>query len=137
MNLADLMDEAAEVLEQISGLRVKAHPPDSINGPAGVISYPESIDYDQTYGGRTVGTDKITGLTMLLLVNNATARTARDQVARWTAGTGVASVKQLMESHDWQSCDDFFVKTATFDVVTVGGIDYLAAIFTADAMGEA
>jgi hypothetical protein len=131
MNLASLMDEVASVLEEITGLRVSAYPPPTISPPAGVVSYPDRIAFDQTYGR---GTDRIEGLPILLIVGKATARAARDKLAPWAAG-GPTSVKGRMEAHTWQSCDDLTVTECTFDVVTIAGVDYLAAMFAADAVG--
>lgn len=132
MNLADVMDEVAQVLGQITGLRVFEYPPGSVAAPAGAVSYPESIDYDQTYQR---GTDQITDLPMVLVVGKATERSARDTVSAWTAGSGPRSVKALMEAHTWTSCDDLTVTSCGFDVVSIAGVDYLAAEFRATIVG--
>lgn len=133
MNLADLMDECATVLQQITGLRVTAWPPGSLSGPGGYLTYPESIDFDQTYGR---GADKIVGLPIVLAAGKATERAARDTVAGWADGGGEGSVKALMEAHRWVSCDDLTVTSVRFDVEDIAGTPYLEAIFTADAMGS-
>ncbi len=132
MNLAKVMDEAAEVLEQVSGLRVFPYPPANINAPAGYVSYPRSIDFDQTYGR---GTDQFTDLPMVLLAGKATDRSARDTVAGWCAGTGTTSVKQFMEGHRWVQCDDLTIVTCEFDVEVLAGVGYLAAMFKATVQG--
>lgn len=132
MNLADIMDEAAEVLDTITGLRVTAWPPGSVVAPAGVVSYPDRIEYDATYGR---GLDKITGLPFVLVAGKATERSARDAVAAWAAGAGGSSVKAAMEAHTWTSCDSLTVTSCAFDVVTIAGVDYLAASFEADVIG--
>lgn len=132
MRLEDVMDEAAGVLEDITGLRVHAHPPGSVSPPAGIVSYPDSIDYDATYGDD----DTIKALQLVLVANKASDRAARDKVSAWSAKTGPQSVKARMEAHTWTSCDDFHVMRCEFDVVTIGGTDYLAAIFSADIMGS-
>jgi hypothetical protein len=74
MNLADVMDEAATVLGTITGLRVTAWPPGSVVAPAGIVSYPDRIEYDQTYGR---GTDRIAGIPFVLVAGKATERPAR------------------------------------------------------------
>lgn len=132
MNLADVMDEAATVLGTITGLRVTAWPPGSVVAPAGIVSYADRIEYDQTYGR---GTDRIAGIPFVLVAGKATERSARDTVAGWAAGSGSSSVKAAMEAHTWTSCDDLTVTRCTFDVVTIAGVDYLAAMFEADAIG--
>lgn len=133
MNLNEVMDEVAEVLGTITGLRVFGYPPPTVSPPAGIVSYPESVDYDQTYGR---GMDRINGLPVILVVGKATDRSARDKVAGWAAGSGPNSVKAVLEAHDWDSCDVLSVTDCTFDVVTIAAIDYLAAMFSLDVAGS-
>lgn len=133
MDLAALMTECAQVAEAISGLRVTDYPPATISAPAGYVSYPESVDFDETYGR---GTDRVVGLPIVLLAGKATARAARDTVAAWAAGSGAKSVKALFEAHRWTSCDDLTVTSVRFDTEEIAGVPYLAAIFTADALGS-
>lgn len=133
MNLADLMDEVASVLDEITGLRVTAFPPATLSPPAGYVTYPEEVSFDETYGR---GTDRISGLKFALLSGKVTDRSARDVVCAWAAGTGEKSVKQLMEAHRWASCDDLTVESCSFDVETIAGVDYLAVVFSANAYGS-
>jgi hypothetical protein len=132
MNLDDVMDEVAAVLAQISGLRVHAYPPDSLTDPAGYVSYPQSVDFDQTYGR---GEDQFTDLPMVLVASRVTDRAARTTVSRWAAGSGAQSVKAHMEAHTWQSCDDLTVTSCEFDIETIAGQPYLAAVFKATVVG--
>lgn len=133
MNLEVLMKECAEVVGAITGLRVTDYPPATISAPAGYISYPESIDFDQTYGR---GVDKVVGLPIVLLAGKVTTREARNTVAAWAAGSGDKSLKALAEAHPWTSCDDLTITAVRFDTEEIAGIPYLAAVFTADAMGS-
>jgi hypothetical protein len=133
MKLADVMDEAATVLGTITGLRVTAWPPGSVVPPAGIVSFPDRIDYQTTYGR---GVNVIRALPFVLIVGRATERAARDTASAWTAGVGPASVVAAMEGHTWTSCDDLTVIAAHFDVVTIAGVDYLAAMFEADVIGS-
>jgi hypothetical protein len=132
MNLADLMKECAQVMGTVTGLRVFDYPPETISAPAGYVSYPESIDFDATYGR---GTDKVVGLPIVLLAGKATSRAARDTVSGWSAGGG-ASLKAAFEAHTWTSCDDLTITSVRFDTEELAGNPYLAAIFTADAIGS-
>lgn len=132
MRLDAVMDEAAQVLSQISGLRVTAYPPESLSAPAGYLSYPQSIDFDETYGR---GEDRFTDLPMVLVADKVTVRSARDRVAAWAAGDGPQSVKRAMEAHTWTSCDDLTVTSCEFDVETIAGVPYLAAMFKATVVG--
>jgi hypothetical protein len=132
MILADVMTEAAGVLATITGLRVTDYPPETLSAPGGFVSYPRSIDMDETYGR---GEDQFTDLPFVLVAGKATARAARDTVSAWTAGEGPESVKARMEAHAWQSCDDLTVHTVEFDIERIGGVSYLAALFKATVAG--
>lgn len=132
MNLREVMVEAAGVLSEISGLRVESFPPEDLTDPAGYVSYPASIDYDETYGR---GEDRFTDLPMVLVASRVTDRAARDTVAAWAAGDGPKSVKARMEAHTWTSCDDLTVNSCKFDVETIANVAYLAAVFSATVVG--
>jgi hypothetical protein len=132
MILADVMDEVARVMEQITGLRVQAYPPASVSAPAGYVSYPQTIDFDETYGR---GEDQFTDLPIVLIVGKATDRSARDTVSGWSAGDGPNSIKALAEAHSWATCDDLTIEECEFDFVKLAGVDYLAALFKATVVG--
>lgn len=132
MILAEIMDEVATVLQEITGLRVFAWPPGSVVPPAGVVSYPESIDYDQAYQR---GEDQVTDLGIVLVAGIVTARQTRQLISDWSAGAGSASVKQRMEAHRWVSCDDLTVTSCKIEPVSIAAVDYLAAFFTANVVG--
>lgn len=132
MRLGELMDEIAVRLSTFTGLRVSAYPPPTVVPPAGVVSYPDKIEYDQTYGR---GVDRVVGLPVVLVVGKATDRAARDTVTDWTDGSGPHSVKVALEAPGYLSCDEVSVTECSFDVVTIASIDYLAAMFNIDAIG--
>jgi hypothetical protein len=134
VRLDELMDEAALAVRQITGLKeVFAWPPDSLTPPAGYVSYPASVDFDEAYQR---GEDRITDLPIVLVVGKATERSARDQAARWASGDGPRSLKRALEAWPWTTCDDLTVTTCEFDVERIGGVDYLAAMFKATAVGR-
>jgi hypothetical protein len=133
MNLNDVMDEMATVLDTITGLRCFGYPPPTVTAPAAIVSYPDKIEFDQTYGR---GMDKISGIPMILVVGKATDRAARDKVAGYAAGSGASSVKAVFGAHAWTSCHDLVVTACSFDVVTIASVDYIAATFEADAVGS-
>lgn len=133
MNLNDVMDEVATTLATISGLRVFGYPPPTVVPPAGIVSYPDAIEFDQTYGR---GMDRISGLPIILVVGKATDRAARETAAGWASGSGETSVKAALEDHEWASCDVLIVTRCSFDVVTIASVDYLAAMFEADVIGS-
>lgn len=132
MDLGDVMDEVAAGLEPIVGLRVHAYPIAKITPPAAIVSYPESIDYDATMAR---GTDRITGLPVLVIVGKASDRTARDAIAPYAAGSGPSSVKARLEAGTYTAFDFLTVTSCEFDTVTIGNIDYLAALFRLDIVG--
>lgn len=133
MDLAKVMDECADTLAEITGLRVFSHPPATITPPAGVVSYPERIVYDATYAR---GMDIIEALPFILLAGKATDRAARDAVAAWAAGAGDQSVKVRFERKSWVAFEDVTVTECSFDVVTIAGVDYMAAMFKANIAGS-
>ncbi|WP_433368372.1 hypothetical protein ACQPZX_41435 [Actinoplanes sp. CA-142083] len=132
MNLDLVMDEAAGVLQQITGLRVFAYPAPTLVPPAGYVSYPRSIDFDEEYQR---GGDQFTDLPMVLLAGKADDKSARDTVAAWAAGSGPKSVKARMEAHAWTTCDDLTVTSCEFDIERIGSVPYLAAMFKATVVG--
>jgi hypothetical protein len=133
MRLNEVMDEAAAVLARISGLRVFAYPAAEVTPPAGYVSYPQSINFDQAYQR---GEDGFTDLPMVLLVGEPTEPRTRDTVAAWASGDGPQSVKRAMEEHSWRSCDDLTVTSCEFDVEMIAGVPYLAAMFKATVVGQ-
>lgn len=131
MNLATVMQELANRLDTITGLRVHAHPPDKITPPAAVVTYPDTYTYDQTYAR---GMDRLE-LPVVVLVGKVSARASRDDLARFCAGSGAASVKAVLESGTYTAFHTVRVTQAVFDVVSIGAVEYLAATFTVDITG--
>ncbi len=132
MNLAAVMDEIAQVVGRIARLNLTAWPAASITPPAGYVSYPQSIDFDESYGR---GEDRFTGLPITLLAQSVTERSARDLAAKWAAGDGAQSVKAHMEAHSWKTCDDVTVTSCEFDIEKIGAASYLAVTFRATVVG--
>lgn len=132
LHLARVMDEAALALSQITGINVFAYPPASLTAPAGYLSYPDQIRYDQTYGR---GQDDYIGLPIVLVVGVPTAKKTRDRVAAWSASDGPTSVKARMDAWQWTTCDYLAVDTCEFDVEVIGGVEYLACMFKATVTG--
>lgn len=133
MNLRSIMEEAATLLASLDGInKAYGYPPETVSPPAAYVSYPQSVDYDATYGR---GSDRITNLPISLVVGRVTVETTRDTAAAWASGSGEQSVKLLFEKHQWISCDDLTISSCTFDVETIAGIPYLVAVFTADIIG--
>jgi len=134
MDLAAVMDEVATRLATISGLRVTAHPPDEIQPPAAVVTYPDSYDFDQTYGR---GSDRIE-LPVVVLVGKVSTRAARDKLSGYVNGSGASSVKAVLEAdpHTYTAFHTLRVTKVDFDVIAVGAVEYLTATFTLDIFGR-
>jgi hypothetical protein len=132
VRLDKVMDEVAAALREITGLSVLSHPPETLTPPAGYVSYPQSVDYDETYGR---GQDQFTNLPIVLVASKVTTKAARDRVTQWASGDGPKSVKRALESWRWQTCDDLTVTSCEFDVERVAGVPYLAAMFKATVVG--
>lgn len=93
MNLADVMDELAARIETISGLQVFSFPPDHVSPPTAVVTYPETYTYDETYGR---GSDRLT-VPVLVMVGKASDRASKDQLAAYADGSGLKSIKAVIE----------------------------------------
>lgn len=132
MDLGAVMDELATQLDTISGLRVHASPPGSVTPPAAIVSYPESIAFDETYGR---GMDRMT-LPLVVVVGRPTDRSTRDALAAYCNGSGASSIKAVLEGGTYTEFHTIRVASADFDVVSIAGIDYMAAVFTAEITGE-
>lgn len=133
MILGDVMQEVADRLDTIAGLRVFAYPTDQPPPiPAAIVSYPDSYTYDATYGR---GMDRME-LPVWLVVGKVSDRAARDQITKYLDGSGADSVKAVLESGTWTEFDTVRVMSVEFDVIRIGGIDYLAAGLTLDIAGQ-
>jgi hypothetical protein len=136
MNLGAIMDEMAARLRGAPSLagRTFAYPPGSIKAPAAIVTYPTDYKYDLTYGR---GMDRITG-EVVIVVGRPTERQTRDRITRYADGAGPESVKALLDGDagDYVNCDSVTVSDALFDGVQIGGIDYLAVVFSVDIAGR-
>lgn len=133
MNLGAVMQAVADRLKTITGLRVYAYPPDTVQSPAVVVTYPGTYTYDATYGR---GMDRIEDLGVVALVGNVSDRASRDKIAQWANGSGATSLKAVLESGTYTAFDTIRVTRVEFDIVSVAGVEYLAATFTLDIAGQ-
>lgn len=136
MNIADVMDEVAERLRTIpslAGKRTYESPPDAPPlGPAAVVSYPDEIEYDKTYGR---GMDRITG-EVVVIIGRPGERQTRTLLAGYLDGSGPESVKATLDGTNYASCDSVRVASGIFDTVKIGGTDFLAGVFSIDIAGR-
>jgi hypothetical protein len=127
------MDQVALAFGEITGLNAYAWPKAKISPPAVVLTYPESVDYDQTYGR---GEDMITDLPVQVIIGRPTDRDTREKAAQYADGDGPASVKTYVEGYAYTACDDVQVVRAEFEVVSIGEIPYLAVTFSCNVTGS-
>ncbi len=132
MKLDEVMTEIAQALQSITKLRVTDYPPQTVVPPAGYVSYPEQIMFDEEYGR---GGDQFNNLPIVLVASKVTTRAARDTVAAWASGDGPKSVKAALEAWDWQTCDNVQVTDVQFDTELIAQVSYLVAIFKATVVG--
>ncbi|GAA5119125.1 hypothetical protein [Haloechinothrix salitolerans] len=132
MILNDVMDEVGAQLDTITGLRVWDYPPNKITPPAAIVAYPDSIGFDETYGR---GSDRIT-LPVLVVVGKVSDRASRKDLAVYCDGAGTSSIKAVLEAGSYTAFDTIRVTSIDFDVVTISGVDYAAALFDVDIFGQ-
>lgn len=132
MIVKDVMQEVADQLDTITGLRVHAYPVATISAPAAVVAYPSDYEFDATYGR---GMDTLT-LNVIVWVGKPVERTTRDRISAYLDGSGTASVKEVLESHTYTSLDVLRVASADLDVYTMNGADYLVAVFELAIAGQ-
>jgi hypothetical protein len=136
MVLGDIMDEMAAKLRLAPSLagRTYAYPPASIKAPAAIVTYPEDYTFDATYGR---GMDRMTG-EVVVVVGRPHERQSRDLLTKYVNGSGPESVKALLDGGQgtYSSCDSVRVAKAEFDVVMIGGVEYLGAVFSVDIAGK-
>lgn len=132
MNLGDVMDEIGDRLDAIGGLRVYRYPPDNVAPPAAVVTYPETYTYDETYGR---GMDRFT-VPVIVMVGKVSDRASRDQLGVYLDGSGDKSIKAVVESGTYTAFDTARVTGATFDIVSMAGVEYVAATLPIDIAGQ-
>lgn len=135
MDLAAVMDELAVKLRAAPSLtgRTYAYPPATLVPPAAIVTYPTDGTFDATYGR---GVDTMTGV-VVIVVGRPADRTTRDRISGYIDGAGPESVKALLDGDgdDYTSCDGVRVADWETDVHTIGGIDYMAALFRLEIAG--
>lgn len=125
------MDELGQALELVDGLHVAVVGEKPVP-PAAYISYPESITYDATYGR---GTD-VMDLQAVVIVGQTKAKNTRRLLAAYCDGNDTGSLKTQLEAFDYQTCDSVTVPSVDFDVIRLGAVDYMAALFAIHVVGS-
>lgn len=131
MDVADVMQEIADQLDTIDGLRPYGWAAESVTVPGAVVGYPE-ITFDATYGR---GMDRW-DLPVWAVVAKASNRGAREQMSKFASGGGISTFKQVLEAGSYTSLDVLRAATATPDQITIGTSDYLAYRFDLEIAGQ-
>lgn len=132
MIISDVMDEVANQLDTIPGLRCFAWPTQGVNPPQAIVNYPDDYTYDVTAGR---GFDRLT-LPVVVVVGQATQRTARDTLSAFMNGAGANSVKAVIEAGAYTAFDAVRVTSVDTDIYTMNGGEYVVAVFQLDIMGQ-
>jgi hypothetical protein len=133
MDIAEVMQEIADRLDTIDGLRVHAYPPDTVSAPAAVVTYPGTYNFDQTYGR---GMDRMPDMSVVALVGKVSGKSTRDRVSEYASGSGEKSFKAVLESGTYETFDVITVVAVEFDIIAMGAVEYLAATFQLDIAGQ-
>lgn len=134
MNISHVMREVAEVLDSaLPKTQVTWFWSDKVAPPQLVIGLPEMIDFDTTYGR---GCDSVSGLEIIAVVGKVNTSASFTRLAEYSAGSGASSVKQIVESHTGVSYMTLSVDSVEFGSVSVGGVDYLTAVFSLTITGK-
>lgn len=136
MIITAVMAEVGTALATIDKTRVYAGAPPKIDvpstGAAIVVPYPDRIDYDGTYGR---GMDTI-DQPIVVVLGRPTDRETADRLVAFASGSGASSVKAVLEGYAWTTCHGIRVARAAFDVVQIGGVDYMAGEWTTEIWGQ-
>jgi hypothetical protein len=134
VNISSAATEIAEQAATITGLNAYDFAPGTIVPPCLVVLNPEpgGIVFDQTYGR---GMDRIT-LPVILICGPAVEREQQQGIRLYLDGAGDKSIKQVLESGTYESFDTIRVMVGGVDGVTIGGVEYIAALFDIDLGGR-
>lgn len=127
-DLSAIMDALGAAVGTIADLRPHPYWADNVTPPAAIVAWPDSYEFDQTMAR---GSDHVT-LPVIVVVGRADARTSRDRLAQYVAGSGAQSVKQAVENTTTTAYDSARVVKVEFGTLSIASISYLAATFDVD-----
>lgn len=134
MNVEEIMDAVAARLATIDGLLAYAYPQDKVSAtPVAVVSYPAVYNFDATYAR---GHDDLMLPVVLVVGRAADARALKVALLAFIAGDGPSSVKEVLEAEPLpDGIDAIRVPTVEVTPITIGGTDYVAAVFDVEIDG--
>jgi hypothetical protein len=133
VDLYAVSEELRTALGTIAGLRTPPWGVEAVQAPAALVTLPERVDFDETYGR---GKDRYPDLEVVILVGAPEQRASIKALAAYVAGSGAKSVKAVLEAYAWTTCDSVRVVFADFPRATYAGTPYLAAAFHLDIIGR-
>lgn len=135
MNLADIMDALAVRLATVPGMAgATPYPVDNVpTTPWAAVSYGGEGTFDATYQR---GHDDMSLPVVIVVGRPKDARGVRDLLTGFTAGDGDSSVKAILEAEPLpDGIDALRVTTWEVERITIGGQDYIAAVFDVEIDG--
>lgn len=135
-NLGEIMDALAAACTEATNpftSRAQAWPAESVQPPMIVVGYPESIDFDVTFGKANArGADKAT-VPLFFVLGNVTARTTRDALSALLADA--TGIKALIESANYNGkLQTVRVTDCRPESIKIAGVDYLAGRFDCEVI---
>lgn len=131
MNVGAVAEEMALALDTIDGLRVSAFVPGDVTPPAAIVGFADNVEFDLAYGR---GGDRV-NFPITVLVSRADDRTGGERISRYLDGSGTHSIKEALEAFSYTTLDSLRVADASVSIMTMGGVDYLAAQFNVEVIG--
>lgn len=130
MNVGAVMAGLGTRLRTISGLRVHDYAADQVSPPTAVVALPE-VTFDSTMAR---GSDDAE-FPIHVLVGKVSDRASATKLAAYLSG---GSVKAAIEADPTLAgaCQTLRVESASPSVMTVAGVDYLAATFTVNVVAS-
>lgn len=130
MNAVTVVDELADKLDAITGLRVYRFPVDQVVAPAAIFGYPD-IEFDHSYGR---GVDRMT-VPVMVLIDRTWDRSTYERFSDLTAGSGAGSIKQAIQAGPNVAYSTARASSVAFSAVSAAGLEYWAATFSVDVTG--
>lgn len=133
IDVVAVMTELAAVAGEITEWPVFDHPPKKVaQVPALIVSYPSTLTYNAA--GES-GLDRMT-VGLVVVVARTVDRVSHKELGQFSSGVGPGSLRVALEDkEDWTTIEGISVQGAEFDVITIGGTEYLAVVITADMVG--
>lgn len=125
LDLNAVMDGLGARLATIAGLRVYDYPADSVQVPAAVVSYPETVEYDETFAR---GCDQLV-IPITVVVGKVSDRASRDQLGAYIAGSGARSIKLAVDGTLSGAVHAARVFHSDVSAVVIGAVEYIGATF--------